>query len=63
MKKRSAQRPFRKGTNGLKKRVTNRDERAAVPRVTRERYLDILHGIEEGYYEVDLAGNMTFFND
>ena len=63
MKKRSAQRPFRKGTNGLKKRVTNRDERAAVPRVTRERYLDILHGIEEGYYEVDLTGNMTFFND
>ena len=63
MEKRSAQRPFRKGTNGLKKRVTNRDERAAVPRVTRERYLDILHGIEEGYYEVDLAGNMTFFND
>ncbi len=63
MKKKSAQRPFRKGTNGLKKRVTNRDERAAVPRVTRERYLDILHGIEEGYYEVDLAGSMTFFND
>jgi PAS domain S-box-containing protein len=63
MKKKSAQRPFRKGTNGLKKRVTNRDERAAVPRVTQERYLDILHGIEEGYYEVDLAGSMTFFND
>jgi PAS domain S-box-containing protein len=63
MKKKSAQRPFRKGMNGLKKRVTNRDEGAAVPRVTRERYLDILHGIEEGYYEVDLAGSMTFFND
>jgi len=63
MKKKSAQRPFRKSTNGLKKRVTNRDESAAVPRVTRERYLDILHGIEEGYYEVDLAGNMTFFNE
>jgi len=63
MKKKSAQRPFRKSTNGLKKRVTNRDESAAVPRVTRERYLDILHGIEEGYYEVDFAGNMTFFNE
>jgi len=22
-----------------------------------------LHSMEEGYYEVDLAGNLTFFND
>jgi PAS domain S-box-containing protein len=28
-----------------------------------EKYRTILHGIEEGYYEVDLAGNLTFFND
>jgi PAS domain S-box-containing protein len=63
MKKKSVQRPFRKGSKELKKRVKNREKRAAVPRVTRERYLDILHGIEEGYYEVDFAGNMTFFND
>jgi PAS domain S-box-containing protein len=28
-----------------------------------ERYRTILENIEEGYYEVDLAGNFTFFND
>jgi PAS domain S-box-containing protein len=27
-----------------------------------ERYRTILDGIEDGYYEVDLAGNLTFFN-
>jgi PAS domain S-box-containing protein len=47
----------------LRKRVTKRDGGTGAPQATRDRYLDILHGIEEGYYEVDLAGNMTFFND
>ena len=28
-----------------------------------ERYRNILDSIEEGYYEVDIAGNLTFFND
>ena len=28
-----------------------------------EKYRDILESIEDGYYEVDLAGNFTFFND
>ena len=28
-----------------------------------ERYRSILEAIEDGYYEVDLAGNFTFFND
>jgi PAS domain S-box-containing protein/putative nucleotidyltransferase with HDIG domain len=28
-----------------------------------EKYRNILESIEEGYYEVDLAGNLTFFND
>ena len=28
-----------------------------------ERYRNILESIEEGYYEVDIAGNLTFFND
>jgi len=28
-----------------------------------ERYAAILEGIEEGYFEVDLAGNMAFFNE
>ena len=29
----------------------------------KEKYRQILISIEEGYYEVDLAGNLTFFND
>ncbi|MEJ2724527.1 MAG: 7TM diverse intracellular signaling domain-containing protein, partial [Deltaproteobacteria bacterium] len=28
-----------------------------------EKYRTILHSIEDGYYEVDLEGKMTFFND
>jgi len=28
-----------------------------------ERYRNILSSIEEGYFEVDIAGNFTFFND
>jgi PAS domain S-box-containing protein len=28
-----------------------------------ERYQNILENIQEGYFEVDLAGNFTFFND
>ena len=32
-------------------------------RESEEKYRTILHSIEEGYYEVDLAGNMTFFNE
>ncbi len=32
-------------------------------RKSEEKYRTILHSIEEGYYEVDLSGNMTFFND
>jgi len=32
-------------------------------RKSEEKYRTILHSIEEGYFEVDLAGNLTFFND
>ena len=32
-------------------------------RKSEEKYKTILHSIEDGYYEVDLAGNLTFFND
>jgi PAS domain S-box-containing protein len=32
-------------------------------RQSEEKYRIILQGIEDGYYEVDLAGNMIFFND
>jgi PAS domain S-box-containing protein len=32
-------------------------------RESEEKYRRILQSIEEGYYEVDLAGNLTFFNE
>jgi PAS domain S-box-containing protein len=32
-------------------------------RKSEEKYRTILHSIEEGYFEVDLAGNLTFFTD
>ena len=44
----------------LEKRV---EERASALRESDEKYRTILENIEDGYYEVDLAGNLTFFND
>jgi PAS domain S-box-containing protein len=35
----------------------------AALRESERRYRNILTSIEDGYYEVDLAGNMIFFND
>jgi PAS domain S-box-containing protein len=32
-------------------------------RKSEEKYRTILHSLEEGYFEVDLKGNLTFFND
>jgi len=32
-------------------------------RESEERYRSILESVEDGYYEVDIAGNFTFFND
>jgi PAS domain S-box-containing protein len=32
-------------------------------RESKEKYRTILESIEDGYYEVDIAGNLTFFND
>ena len=41
----------------LKKRTTKSSS------IIAEKYRDILESIEDGYFEVDLAGNFTFFND
>jgi PAS domain S-box-containing protein len=32
-------------------------------RKSEEKYRTILHSLEEGYFEVDIAGNLVFFND
>ena len=46
-----------------KTEIINRTQAEESLRQSEEKYRTILHSIEEGYYEVDLAGNMTFFND
>ncbi|MDI7259689.1 MAG: PAS domain S-box protein [Thermodesulfobacteriota bacterium] len=44
----------------LQEAVIETEERL---RESEEKYRTILENIEDGYYEVDLAGNFTFFND
>jgi diguanylate cyclase (GGDEF)-like protein/PAS domain S-box-containing protein len=51
------------GFFGLERDVTERSEKEEELRKSEERYRTILKTIEDGYYEVDLAGNMTFCND
>ena len=41
----------------------NTEEFAKFSKESVQGYQEILEGIEEGYFEVDLAGNLTFFND
>jgi PAS domain S-box-containing protein len=43
--------------------ITDRKKAEEALRKSEEKYRSILKKIEEGYYEVDLAGNFTFFND
>jgi PAS domain S-box-containing protein len=43
--------------------ITDRKKAEEALRQSEERYRNILESIEDGYYEVDLAGNFTFFND
>jgi len=47
---------FEKNTGSL-------DETKEALHESEEKYRNILENIEEGYYELDLAGNITFFNE
>ncbi|MCF8146752.1 MAG: PAS domain S-box protein [Deltaproteobacteria bacterium] len=55
---------------GLEQRIGELEQEAielkrtgAALRQSEERYRTVLDSIEEAYFEVDLAGNFTFFND
>jgi PAS domain S-box-containing protein len=41
---------------------SEREQKEALA-ISEEKYRTILENIEDGYYEVDLAGSVTFFND
>jgi diguanylate cyclase (GGDEF)-like protein/PAS domain S-box-containing protein len=51
------------GFRGLLRDVTERKRMEKEIVQSEEKYRNILESIEEGYFEVDLAGNLTFVND
>ena len=51
------------GFRGIIRDVTERKRTDEALNRSEEKYRTILHEMDEGYYEVDLAGNYTFCND
>ena len=43
--------------------ITERKQAEEALRKSEEKHRTIIQSIEDGYYEVDIAGNFTFFND
>jgi len=51
------------GVRGSARDITERKEAERALRDTEEKYRGILNDMQDAYYEVDLAGNFTFFDD
>jgi PAS domain S-box-containing protein len=51
------------GFRGISRNITERKRANEALSQSEEKYRTILHEMDEGYYEVDLAGSYTFFND
>ncbi|MEE9616529.1 MAG: PAS domain S-box protein, partial [Anaerolineae bacterium] len=47
----------------VQKELAERSRAEETLRESEEKYRTILESIEDSYYEVDMAGNLTFFND
>jgi len=55
---------YKAGWNeGVAEDITEQKRAQEALRESEEKYRTIIENIEEGYYEVDLAGSFTFFND
>ncbi len=48
---------------GIVRDITKRKLSETTLRETEEKYRTIIEHIEEGYYEIDLAGNLNYFNE
>jgi diguanylate cyclase (GGDEF)-like protein/PAS domain S-box-containing protein len=51
------------GFRGILRDITERKRTEELLRQSEEKYRTIIENIQDGYFEVDLAGNFTFFND
>ncbi len=51
------------GVQGSARDITERIRSDMRLKKSEEKYRNILESMEEGYYEIDLEGNLTFFND
>jgi len=51
------------GYQGIIRDITEHKRTDEALQESEEKYRSILESMEEGYFEVDLAGNLTFFND
>lgn len=47
----------------LKQEIAEREQAEEALKASEEKYRTIIESIEEGYFELDLAGNVTFCND
>jgi PAS domain S-box-containing protein len=57
------QKELRDALESRKMEIMERVQAEEALSASEEKYRTILHSIQEAYYEVDLAGNLTFFND
>ena len=51
------------GFRGVIRDITSRKQAEDDLKESEEKYRSVLENMEEGYYEVDIAGNFTFVND